>query len=169
MRLHKEAFDVLVQRRAEQLTGEFTQIGSVLLEKLVTMMKNQHHDLLEDITDMNEFQDFKSRILTATGTASQMTVSYLKDVSMMLAMVSAVREGDFYRHLQAERRMISLIFAFDHVNYARYNSYQHVYLTEVAKTNPRAFENLCVHAFGASSTGELFSLVHGDLVTEHFN
>ena len=88
---------------------------------------------------------------------------------MMLAMVSALREGDFYRHLQAERRTINLIFAFDHVNYARYNSYQHVYLTELAKTNPRALENLCVQGFGASPTGELFSSVHEDLVTEHFN
>ena len=33
---------------------------------------------------------------------ASMTISYLKDVSIMLVMVSAVREGNFERHLQAE-------------------------------------------------------------------
>ena len=45
---------------------------------------------------------------------------------MMLASVSAVREGDIFKHLQAEREMLKLVFAFDYVHYARYNTYQHL-------------------------------------------
>ena len=49
-----------------------------------------------------------------------MTIAYIKDVSSLLALVSAVRE----LHLRAEREMMKHVFAFDHVNYSRYLSYQ---------------------------------------------
>ena len=57
-----------------------------------------------------------------------MTVQYLKNVSILLAVVSAVREGNIHQHLQAERDMLKHCFAFDHVDFKRYLSYQPVYL-----------------------------------------
>ena len=57
-----------------------------------------------------------------------MTIAYLKDVSSLLALVSGVRDNNFKLHLQAEREMLKHVFAFDHVNYARYLGYQQVYL-----------------------------------------
>ena len=47
-----------------------------------------------------------------------MTVKYLKDLSTMLAIVSAVKEGGLKRHFSAEREIFKLMFAFDHINYA---------------------------------------------------
>ncbi len=68
------------------------------------------------------------QIITSTNSPQQsMTVAYLRDISSLLAMVSAVRESSFERHLQAERAMLKQVFAFDHQNYARYMTYQHVF------------------------------------------
>ena len=62
-----------------------------------------------------------------------MTVTCLKDVSGMLAMVSTVREGGLNRHFLAEPEILKLMFAFDRINYAGYITYQHVYLNDLLK------------------------------------
>ena len=38
--------------------------------------------------------------------------------------------------------MLKLVFAFDQVNYARYNSYQHVFLTEEKRLNSPAYQDI---------------------------
>ena len=43
---------------------------------------------------------------------------YLKDASTMLAIIFIVREGGLKRHFSAEREILKLVFAFDHINYA---------------------------------------------------
>ena len=62
-----------------------------------------------------------------------MLVNYLKDVSTMLAIVSAVRTRKITQHLPAERKILKLILAFVHINYAPYNSFQHVFLNNLFK------------------------------------
>ena len=74
-----------------------------------------------------------------------MTMQYMKDVSLMLAIVSAVRENNFEKHLQAERKLLELIFAFDHVNYARYNTYQHLFLSNSKNDSDNVYNNLVSH------------------------
>ena len=58
-----------------------------------------------------------------------MTVAYLKDISSLLASVAAVRGGKF--HMEGERDMLKYCFAFNHINYAQYMSFQHVYLPDL--------------------------------------
>ena len=94
---------------------------------------------------------------------------YLKDVSTMLAMIPAVREGNLCKHIEAEREMLSLTFAFNHQNYARYCSYQHVFLQNMCTENEKAFQHLSERGFGASVSGERFTSIHGYLITELFN
>ena len=72
---------------------------------------------------MKEFCDFFLMFVTGDGPRFQMTMQYLKDVSLMVTIVSAVREGVIDKHLQAEREMLKLVFAIDHVHYARYNTF----------------------------------------------
>ena len=63
-----------------------------------------------------------------------MLVNYLKDLSSMLHIIFAGRAGNINLHLTAERHMLKLIFAFDHIKYNRYNSFQQAFrVTE--KTN----------------------------------
>ena len=83
--------------------------------------------------------------------------------------MSAVREADFEQHLQAERDMIKQCFAFDHVNYARYLSFQHVYLMDLERKQCPAIDDLKKRGFGGSLSGVKFSNMHGDLITEVFN
>ena len=65
--------------------------------------------------------------------------------------------------------MLKLIFALDRINSARYNLFQHVFLSNLSKDNLSVFDDLLKYRFGATSLGETFSTIHGDLVTEHFN
>ena len=46
----------------------------------------------------------------------------------MLAIKSAIREGDLKRHFSVEQGILKLMFAFDYINYAVYITYQHLYL-----------------------------------------
>ncbi len=103
---------------------------------------------------LDSFKSLASEILKyEEGTESHLTVLYLKDVSTMLAMVSAVREGDLRRHVEAERHMLGLTFALDHQNYARYISYQHVFLEEQRKGQTAAYQDLTSRGFGGSESG----------------
>ena len=98
-----------------------------------------------------------------------LTVEYLKDVSTLLALVSAVREGCIERHLQAEKKLIHLAFEYDHPNYSRYCTYLNTYLTYLKTTYHPAYDDLLKKGIGGSLTGDPFSSLHGDLHTELFN
>ena len=60
-------------------------------------------------------------------------------------------------------------FAYEHQNYAHYNTYQNVYLSHLKQIDHPAFHDLKTKGIGGSITGEIFSAVHGDLFTELFN
>ena len=67
------------------------------------------------------FKFFFGKILNNLhGTESKMTVCFLQDVSTLSAMVSAVTEKNFERHVKAERKMIKYCFIFGHINYLRH-------------------------------------------------
>ena len=68
--------------------------------------------------------------------------------------------------MQAERALLSKLFAFGHPNYARFLTYQHVTLEQLKLMNPSAWRELQDNGFGGSLSGEPFSTVHGDYITE---
>ena len=96
----------------------------------------------------------------------ELTITYLRDVSSMLALVSAVRDMNIERCLQVERKLIIHSFAFDHQNYARYGAYQHVYLQSLKQQNRPAFVDMQIKGFRGSISGHDFSSLHGDLLTK---
>ena len=98
-----------------------------------------------------------------------MTICFIKDVSSLLALASAVPEKNFERHLLAECEVVKYYFAFDHINYARYMSYQQVYLQELQRINSNAIMDLTQRVFGGSLSGVSFSCLHGYLITEIFS
>ena len=170
MRVHKEGFDALCQYRFDEITGDYKNINPNLLEKLKELRKNPSISLVDSITGSLEFRELISQFTEVSDSRSRMTMQYLRDVSLMLCIVSAVREGSFERHLQAERQFLKLVFAFDHYNYARYNSYQHIYLTNMKNNGDEAIKDLTTHGFGCTTSDKAhFATKHGDLETEHFN
>ena len=100
------------------------------------------------------------------GTQFKMTVAYLKDISSLLASLAAVREGDFQLHMEAERDMLKYCFAFDHINYARYMTFQHVYLSDLEAKGDPVTDNLIKRGIGGNLSGDKFSSIHEDLITE---
>ena len=95
-----------------------------------------------------------------------MMLQYVKDVSCMLALIFSVREKVVELHVAAERKMLPKLFAFDHMNYARYLTIQQVDFQKMEILNGNVWEDLKSNGFGGSLTGDKFSTVHGDLITE---
>ena len=74
---------------------------------------------------------------------------------------------DYIRlHLQAHSDLLRVLFAFSHQNYTRYLNQYHVELTNLSITKPQAFSGLETFDLGASLSGNKFSTIPGDLVTE---
>ena len=117
----------------ENLTDDYRNIDETLLHNLKIFRKTPS-EAVQQIMSSKEFLEFLSDFAATTDIRSTMTMHYLRDVSLMLTIVSAVREGNFDRHLEAERQFLKLVFAVDHVNYTRYNAYQHVFLTNLKNT-----------------------------------
>ena len=69
-------------------------------------------------------------------------------------------------HLAAERALLPKCFAFDHVNYCRYLSVRHVNLHAIRIQKKDEWEDFLHNGFGGSLSGERFSTIHGDLITE---
>ena len=127
MRLHKEGFDALVQKRVKDITNKSELIHPKLLSNLSELRQRTSSKALEHVTYMKECKELVTAVLSTTWTRLQMVMNYLKDVSTMLVITSAIRTGNITQHLQAESQMLKLIFAFDHIKYVRYNSFQQAF------------------------------------------
>ena len=103
------------------------------------------------------------------GTQSKITAAYLKYISSLLASAAAVRGGDFQLHMGAERDMLRYCFAFDHINYARYISFQHVYLSNLEAKGDLAIDNFIKRGIGGSLSGDKFLFIHRNVIIEVFN
>ena len=94
MRWHKESFGAIVQKNVKSITRNFENIGTAMSSKLIELGKSPSPALVEQILKLEDFKDIKQHIVSTTVTESQMTIKYLKNVSTMLAVVSAVTEVD---------------------------------------------------------------------------
>ncbi len=149
------------------MNNENHSFNEALTIKLADLRCEPSAATLQLVTEDTCFQMLcKSLLKAEPGTQSQMMIEYLKDVSAMLALVRSVREKSIDLHLAAERALLPKCFAFDHVNYSRYLSAQHVNLQSIKINNPAAWEDLELNGFGGSLTGKPFSTIHGDLITE---
>ena len=119
------------------------------LEKIDVIMKNKAVNVLfSEITD------------DTVGTEDKMTICFIKIFSSLLALVSAIRENNFERNLQAECEIVKHLFAFNQISYTRYASYQQVYLRDLQSINNNFMVNLAQCGFGDSLSGYLFSCMH---------
>ena len=82
------------------------------------------------------------------------------NVELKNLFTGLTRENNFERNLQAECEMVKYFFAFNQIKYARYASYQQVYLRELQSINSNAMVNLAQCGFGDSVSGYLFFCVH---------
>ena len=74
-------------------------------EKIDVIMKNEAFNVL-----------FSKIMNGKVGTEAKMDIYFIKNVSSLLALVSAVRENNSEQHLQADREMVKYCFVFNHIN-----------------------------------------------------
>ena len=165
IRLHKQSFEALLRYRIRNM-GDVSLFGEEFRHSVEKLRCNPSASALDVFMSNPEYQKLSSDSMSSSGgTQSDIVTGYLKDVSEMLALISAVRENNIERHLQAERALLPQLFAFGHMNYARYLTFQHVTLTNLHQTNPAAWAELKENGFGGSLSGGAFSTVHGEVTT----
>ena len=99
MRLHKESFSALVQLRVEAITSNFIGILPELIEQFQQLQTDPCPKYLQNAINNELFiKLYRNVMRVEKGSECFMIVAYLKDVSALLALVSAVGEGDFERH-----------------------------------------------------------------------
>ena len=118
-----------------------------------------------EITGIEKVQILQKDITSVTSTQSQMTVTLLKDISLLLSLIDTACETNIDLHLQCERKFLKLAHAFDHINYSHWGTYQHVYLSNMKqKMMPASTQLKTVLGFTVSQTGGKFSAVQGDYI-----
>ena len=66
---------------------------------------NPTPETLQNLIQLQEFNDIVSGVLQyEKGSDAELTVDYVKVVSLMLSLVAAVRGSDIEKHLQAEQK-----------------------------------------------------------------
>ena len=129
MRAYKEAFDTLAHYCVDSLTNNDSDINQELAEILLAFHEHLSLAALTKTTETSQFQFLKSQFLTASGTYSLVTVEYLKHFNSLLMLVTAALESNIEIHLQDCIKFLKFVFAFHHINYARYNSAQHMFFS----------------------------------------
>ena len=99
-------------------------------------------------------------------TQACMINQYIRDVSYMPALIFAVREKKIELHLPAEREMLPKCFAFSHINYSRYLTFQHVNFSKMKDCYENVWNDLLREGFGWSLSAEPFSTIHRDFITK---
>ena len=163
IRLHKQSFCALMRWKILQNRP----LDVELIVSIANLRLETTANTLEALIEMESSQLYCINMCsTKDGTQCRMMIEYLKDVSKLLALIYAVRERSIELHLVAERALLPKCFAFDHVNYCRYLSVQHVNLHAKRIQKKDEWEDFLHNGFGGSLSGERFSTIHGDLITE---
>ena len=77
------------------VTNNFVGISHELLQVFSDLAKSPCTENLDKVLEAPSFHDlFESVISNSTGSQCRMTVSYLRDVSCLLALAQSVRTGD---------------------------------------------------------------------------
>eukprot|EP00794_Sanderia_malayensis_P006502 gene6502-7247_t len=161
LRLHKQSFEAFIRFKVSEMV-----ISTNLQEKLKTLHSEVSEVALKNVISDADFYLAKFEVLRSEGTMGEIIVKYIKDVSCMLSFIASFREKNMELHLQALQELIPLLFAFNHHNYSRYLTHSHIVLSNMKEEDPDAYDDLSIYGPGISLSGERFSSIAGDLVTE---
>ena len=74
-------------------------------------LQSDNADNVGCVLAMPAFSHLLQEIVCTSDTQLKMTVSYLKDVSLLRSLIVAARTPDIDLHLQSERQLLNLIHA----------------------------------------------------------
>ena len=127
--------------------------SATMKTRIANLREDPNSTNLEELINEEEILSFTEQILKTSNTMSQITISYIKEVGnilAILALVSSVRESATERHLQAERVMLPDVFLFGHPKYGQYLTYRRDMLSNIHLENHGAWEELVKGGFGRS-------------------
>ena len=161
--LHKQSMNALLRCKIQKNVSS----DATLKKAILNLRIQTNPECRKNLLDLDCFKTYYNDLYKCrTSTQGQMMIQYVKDVSLLLALVSAVREKSIDLHVIAQRALLPKCFAFDHVNYARCLTFQHVYLETIQDRQKDIWDDLLANGFGGSLSGQAFSTIHGDLITE---
>ena len=161
--LYKQSLNALLRIKIERNMP----IDQDMKDAIVNLRLHISSDNPDKLLEIIFFKNYcKSLFPDTSGTQACMMNQYIKDVSSILALIFAVRENKNELHLAAEREPLPKCFASNHINYSRYLTFQHVNFSKVKHYNENVWNYLLKKGFRGSLSGEPFSTIPGDLITE---
>ena len=82
------------------------------------------------------FQEFCQILRDTNGTLSRFWMSYIDLVIILLNLIRASREGNWYLHLSSIKEMIPWCFAYSRINYSRYLPWYYRQMQSLPLTHP---------------------------------
>ena len=106
--LHKQSFNALLRNKIERKLPKDEN-----MKQLISNLRyNTNPENPESLVKLDSFKTYCSDLLASEkGTRSQIMTQYITDVSVLLALVSAVREKSIELHIAAERALLPKCFA----------------------------------------------------------
>ena len=75
---------------------------------------------------------------------------YIHNVRKSLSRIAAYQDENIELHLQAQKELLTLLFAFNHQNYSRYLTYHHIELQALKQKFFSAYEQLKTYGIRAT-------------------
>ena len=92
---------------------------------------------------LEESSIFRQQVRSGSlGITAQFWLTYVNHVSLVLSLLYAVKNNDYYLYGACLSKMVDLFFSFDGQNYARYLCYFSLFSVNIEKTLPGATELL---------------------------
>ena len=124
-------------------------------------------DLKEFKTFYHMFLDYKLMLRDSGGQLICFWLSFLEMVEILLNTIYATRAGKWILLLESYRDMIPYIFAYDHLNYAKYLTTLLPELTNLENSHPEIYEEFMNGNFSVQlSTKNPFGRIELDKVIE---
>ena len=103
---------------------------------------------------LEEYSLFRQQVRRGSlGKTAQFWLTYVNLVSLVLSLLYAVKNNDYYLYGACLSKMVDLFFSFDGQNYARYLCYFSLFLVNIEETHPGTTELL---KLGAVSVARSF-------------
>ena len=98
-----------------------------------------------------EYENFREDALGGSiGQTAQLWVSYMNHIWLVLSLLEAVKDNNFYLYAHCLHKMPGLFFSYGGQNYARYLSYFSVFLANIDESHPGALELVKAGAFSVA-------------------
>ena len=127
LRIHKvmlEALERLLLEKFEQSLPQTEILSQEASELLLNLSKKPAHDTLQNLKENDaccsyfaRYKQFKDGEL---GKTAQLWLSYMDLVWLILTLIKATKMNDLQLHLASLYSLCPILFAYGHINYARY-------------------------------------------------